>query len=225
MEVAKELAFTIASGPFSGLKLPSRSSWSLGDLPAKLVGLYEQELHPYVLKCVANAPDCIVNVGCADGYYAAAFGRLLPNAAIFGTDIDQKFESEFHETLSINGLKGHFLLDFKFSKAEAFEPFTRIIWIVDCEGYERNIPELEEEIRKKSDFLIECHECFVPNVTENLIDMLSKTHDICIARFSGRNPNDVQAFSHLDSFEKFLMVCEFRAETTQWIYAQARGSQ
>src|SRR3954471_21407829 len=60
---------TVLNGPFAGLVYPSVDA-SLASLFAKLLGSYEREIHPVVEKiCTAEYTD-IVNVGCAEGYYA-----------------------------------------------------------------------------------------------------------------------------------------------------------
>src|SRR5215831_3414954 len=57
---------TITAGPFKGARLPV--SWR--DRGSKLLGFYEQELHPFIEAVIEWKPDVVVNVGCAEGYYA-----------------------------------------------------------------------------------------------------------------------------------------------------------
>src|SRR4051794_14124388 len=39
----------VTSGPFVGVQFPDLASWSDGDFGSKLLGSYEQELHPIIL--------------------------------------------------------------------------------------------------------------------------------------------------------------------------------
>ncbi len=60
--------FTIFSGPFAGMAYVARAVGSA--VVPKLVGSYEQELHG-VLADIAQTPYMVVvDVGCAEGYYA-----------------------------------------------------------------------------------------------------------------------------------------------------------
>ncbi len=69
---------TIAAGPFAGMRYLDASSGSV--LGAKLLGCYEAELHGVVREVCAMQPDVVVDVGAAEGYYAAGFARFPANA-------------------------------------------------------------------------------------------------------------------------------------------------
>jgi len=64
---------TVVTAPFAGMRLMRATSWGDGDLAPKLLGYYEAELHPAMAKAVARNPKTIVNIGCAEGYYASAW--------------------------------------------------------------------------------------------------------------------------------------------------------
>jgi hypothetical protein len=73
--IAGGLDWNVESGPFAGMKyLPG---FCEGILP-KLLGSYEQELWP-ALHSIASLPiQAVINIGCAEGYYAVGLARLLP---------------------------------------------------------------------------------------------------------------------------------------------------
>ena len=71
----------VLSGPFAGMAMLPESSWGDGDLAPKLLGCYEAELHPAIAKAISRKPKNIVNIGCAEGYYAVGMARA---AAIAG---------------------------------------------------------------------------------------------------------------------------------------------
>src|ERR671916_736294 len=61
---------SVVAGPFAG---PAYPDWGIAhvDLFApKLLGCYELELHEALKDAIAAAPDLVVNIGAADGYYA-----------------------------------------------------------------------------------------------------------------------------------------------------------
>src|SRR5271170_2035809 len=67
----------VAAGLFQGLRLLPDVSWGVGDNAAKLVGLYEAELHPALHDLALTPPPVVINVGCAEGYYAVGLARLF----------------------------------------------------------------------------------------------------------------------------------------------------
>ena len=66
----------VLSGPFKGMvHTPRRQG---GGIANKLIGSYEAELHPVINELLNKSYDHIINIGCAEGYYAvgmALFGK------------------------------------------------------------------------------------------------------------------------------------------------------
>jgi hypothetical protein len=54
----------VQTGPFQGTTLIPRYMWGDGDTAAKLMGVYEDELHGFVEQAIAHKPDVVINVGC-----------------------------------------------------------------------------------------------------------------------------------------------------------------
>src|SRR5262245_39167245 len=75
---------TITGGPFKGARLSVSSS----DRGSQLLGFYEQELHPFIEAVIEWKPDVVVNVGCAEGYYAIGMAKRIPDAKSFAYDLD-----------------------------------------------------------------------------------------------------------------------------------------
>src|ERR1700686_4848787 len=63
-------AGVVQSGPFKGMRLSDQTTWGDGDLGAKILGCYEQELWPHLEGARRGAYRRVINVGCAEGYYA-----------------------------------------------------------------------------------------------------------------------------------------------------------
>jgi protein-L-isoaspartate O-methyltransferase len=53
-----------------------------GALAPRLIGTYEDELHPHLAEALAADPEVILDIGCAEGYYAAGLARLAPGAVV-----------------------------------------------------------------------------------------------------------------------------------------------
>lgn len=73
----------VASGPFAGMRLHPEYS----ELP-KFLGTYEANLHPAIRRLTARRYDVILNIGCAEGYYAIGFARAVPGAQVQAFDTD-----------------------------------------------------------------------------------------------------------------------------------------
>src|SRR5512140_2013789 len=61
----------VLSGPFKGMRYGDFSYNSA--LIPKLLGTYEADLHNWVGEALATGYDAVINVGCAEGYYAVGF--------------------------------------------------------------------------------------------------------------------------------------------------------
>ena len=85
--VLEELKWKIAAGPFAGMRYITRSCGS--KLAPKLIGCYERELHPAIEQIIAGNYQRIIDIGCAEGYYAVglAWKTNLPVVA-FDTNPD-----------------------------------------------------------------------------------------------------------------------------------------
>jgi len=67
--------------------LPVSESWE-DDRGSKLLGFYEQELRPFIEAVIEWKPDVVLNVGCAEGYYAIGMAKRILGAKIFAYDVD-----------------------------------------------------------------------------------------------------------------------------------------
>ncbi|MDZ7906377.1 MAG: hypothetical protein U5N55_11810 [Cypionkella sp.] len=54
-----------------------------GSSPARLLGAYEASLHPVIKDICTCDYAQIIDVGCAEGYYAVGLARRLPAARVF----------------------------------------------------------------------------------------------------------------------------------------------
>src|SRR5258708_2393023 len=80
-EISKATQGKVATGPFASMKL----DYELFPVHAspKFLGTYEQELHSTIERVIQLAPNCVLNVGCAEGFYAVGMARRLKDARVF----------------------------------------------------------------------------------------------------------------------------------------------
>jgi hypothetical protein len=57
---------------------------------AKVLGVYERETAEFLRDAMRRSYDVIVNVGCAEGYYAVGLARHFANAKVFAFDIQRR---------------------------------------------------------------------------------------------------------------------------------------
>jgi hypothetical protein len=76
----------VIAGPFAGMLYGN--DVNCGAYVAKLVGSYEQELHQVVHEIIGRDYRTIVDVGCAEGYYAVGLALKTKSAEIHAFDTD-----------------------------------------------------------------------------------------------------------------------------------------
>src|SRR5258708_39673128 len=76
----------VLSGPFLGMPYLNEIIW--GPITPKWIGSYEAELHSVVEQLIAGEYREIVNVGCAEGYYAVGLASRIPKVKVLAFDLD-----------------------------------------------------------------------------------------------------------------------------------------
>lgn len=179
-EVFQSFGNKVLSGPFIGMEIPPRPVWQDGNNSAKLVGSYEIELQPAFEKAIARAPDTVVNVGCAEGYYAVGLARRLPKAAVYALDVKVGTLAVCRVYADKNEVGGRLTIQEGADQSEQMPVGSgRHLYVVDCEGAELDLldpakcPNL-----LKSDIIIETHDFLREGTSLALVDRFSATHDI-----------------------------------------------
>jgi len=211
----------VLSGPFKGMQLVREKAWDDGNLSTKCLGCYEEELHGEIERQIARLAKIerpkIVDLGCAEGYYAVGLARRLPNAEVWGVDICKQSLDILDVAAKINGV--HVLTDQAIAEVMQKPDFV----LVDVEGDEINylkldwFPDLE-----RADILVECHDCDELPITTPLFDRFQVTHDIELIEEGARNPNKFEILRRQRSLHRWMAVCEGRPCTMQWLAMRAK---
>src|SRR5262249_1068896 len=132
---------TVTYGLFTGLILPDEESWG-HHRGSKILGLYEKELESALKDVVRSEPDVVVNIGCAEGFYALGLARLIPNVKVIAYDIDERAQKICEHGRQLNNLDGAFEIR-GYCSAEELQNLTQIskrpFALIDCEGGEREL--------------------------------------------------------------------------------------
>jgi len=218
----------VRSGPFAGMDYVVKAAE--GALLPRLLGVYERELHPDLLTFAAEGLDHVIDIGCAEGYYAVGLARLMPGVTVNAYDIDETARRRCGLLAAANGVSERVVVRgaFQGEDFDAYRGRGRVLVFIDAEGFEDEIlrPDLYPAL---ADFnvIVETHPGFREGVTERLIARFAPTHDI--KRFDPRVekadlPDQLTGRSHLD----MMLACwEWRAGPTPWLIMRPkmRGSQ
>lgn len=219
---------SVLSGPFKGLLYPSLKSNGSPLLP-KLIGAYEAELHEEVFAAIKADYTEIIDIGCAEGYYAVGFAIKNPNLKIFAFDTSDTAQSLCKAMAVANGVDSIVeVLGACYKQRLLSLPIRkRALVISDCEGYELKIfsEELIFELRK-SDFLIETHDCFDPSNSNTLKARFGKTHTVN-SIFSVSDKKKIRSYKFHETLgipDKYLysLYAEERIGTTEWIICKSK---
>ena len=196
-----------------------------GALVPRLLGTYESELHPHFSAFVQEGLDVIVDVGCAEGYYAVGLARLAPGVTVHARDIDEKARTACAELARRNGVAERVLIGGEFTP-EDFQAFAgqRVLVLVDAEGAEADIldPARGPALAHMS-IIVETHDVFRRGAEALITSRFSETHDIVRVEQQPKSfdmPDWLRSLSHLD---QLLAVWEFRLQPTPWLVMRPKA--
>lgn len=169
----------VQAGPFTGMKYLRQPRFSR--YAAKILGVYEAEIHSWLEMICQKDIRSVINIGCAEGYYAVGLARRLPKAKILGVDIDVGMEASLKELAQANSVTGRirFATTFDPHLADVALEGTSLL-IVDIEGSEVELfasASLIESLRDTI-ILVEIHDQFRPGVEERIRRLFHATHTI-----------------------------------------------
>lgn len=214
----------VLDGPLKGLDfLPNSAE---GCHIAKLMGCYEQPLLPYVEQAIQANYQTILNIGCAEGYYAVGMARRMPDTKVLAFDLNPKAQTVCAELAAKNGVQDRITIGALF-KPEDFATYAgqKVLVVCDIEGGELDLlaPQKAPALAGM-DLIVESHECLVPGITKALIERFSSTHDISVIEDNGQRqlPNAPAWFNNLAHLDQLLAVWEWRSGPTPWLVMKAK---
>jgi SAM-dependent methyltransferase len=220
--LARKHGLVVLTGPFQGMKYLSEAVCS--SLTPKLLGSYESELHEALAQIIAADYETVVDIGCAEGFYAVGLALRLQHARVYAFDIDARARELCRELAAINQVSERITIqgecDHKGLQALLGSP---ALIVSDCEGCELGLldPALVPGL-KTSDLLVELHDMFDDRITPTLMARFCPTHDITLIDSAERDPS---LFPELKDFSLLMQrtaVAEFRHAQARWAYMRAK---
>jgi hypothetical protein len=212
----------VQTGPFAGMTIIPSTSWGDGDTAAKLLGVYEDELHPCIYHAVDQRPDMFINVGCAEGYYAIGLSRLLGHVPGIAVDINLGATKITMENAIANMTRNmeyvNVMADCAWLESK-IKLANNPLLIVDCESYEIELLDpAKVSSLKRSIILVECHDCMTPGITDTLIQRFKDTHNIDAIKQQYKDPYKFDFLEEISDCDKWALVHEGRPSTMTWLY-------
>ena len=213
----------VASGPFKGLKYPGVRSYGSALLP-KLIGSYESELHETLEALLTNDYATIVDIGCAEGYYAIGIALRSQSAKVYAFDTSPDAQAICLEMAKLNGAANRVTIG-SFCDENTLRAISlgnRSLIICDCEGYEGKLFTKELcAFLAPHDLIIETHDFIDIELSAKMREVFASTHRIQ----SFKSTDDIQK-AHTYSFPQVLpydrrtrrlILGERRPGTMEWL--------
>jgi len=219
----------VIQGPLAGLDFLPQSSE--GCHIAKLLGCYEQPLQPYIEQAIGAAYATILNIGCAEGYYAVGMARRMPHTRVLAFDLNAKVQQTCASLAARNGVADRVQVGGVFRPEDFAAHVTgtgqRVLVLCDIEGAERELldPQVAPALRGM-DLIVKANECLAAGTVQLLAERFATSHDILMVRDNGQRslqqmPEWFLSLAHLD---QLLATWEWRIGATPWLVMTARGA-
>ncbi len=208
----------VFQGPFAGMTYVKQSSE--GALIARLLGTYESELHPYLKHFFeGQGVDCVIDVGCAEGYYAVGLARMHPTLTVYAYDIDAYARGACKELAEKNGVSDRVIIGERFSPAD-FQGFEgrKCLVMVDTEGAELEILDpAQGPALAGMNIIVETHDIFTKGALATLMERFKDTHDIDRVEAKLKSIELPGWFKPLAPMDHLLATWEWRMSPTPWL--------
>lgn len=209
---------TIQAGPFAGMHFVTRAS-EAGVAP-KLLGCYEAALQPVVEEIVEAGFRRIVDIGCADGYYAVGLARRLPAAEILAFDIDPVARDHCAALAEANEVADRVTIAGEFRG----EDFGRLsgpdtLVFIDAEGAEDELldPAAYPALTSLT-ILAECHDGLKPGLAGRIAERFAESHLVRRIEAILPSPALPSWFDKVSELDRLLAVWEWRNGPTPWLF-------
>jgi hypothetical protein len=213
----------VMQGPFQGLDFLPQSAE--GCHIAKLLGCYEQPLQSFIEEAINFGYNKILNIGCAEGYYAVGMARRMPTTQVLAFDLNPKAQEVCRLLAEQNGVSKQVSVGALFTP-EDFEAHAgeMVLVLCDIEGAERDLLDPDKSIPLKGmDIIVESHECLIPGITQLLINRFKDTHEITLVQDNGQRHLEKSNpwFFNLAHLDQLLAIWEWRSGPTPWLVMKA----
>ncbi|MEI6713247.1 MAG: class I SAM-dependent methyltransferase [Verrucomicrobiota bacterium] len=214
----------VLNGPFAGMLYLNEPVW--GSITPRWIGCYERALWPIVNDIIKRGYSRVIDVGCAEGYYAAGLCRALPGVEVFAFDMDPESQCQLDRLWKLNSSPGNLhingLLD---HDGLASLGISGSLLICDIEGGEMDLLNpVECPTLTKLDVLVEVHETATATVADNVAVLKGRfalSHSVEILP-EQRDSQSLQGVHSLSPEALKKATSEGRPYEQVWLWMRAR---
>jgi len=218
----------VQNGPFAGLMLTEAEAGSM--LLPKLIGCYEKELHPAIEQISQSNYDIILDIGCAEGYYACGFALRThdSNTHVIAFDINPDAIRITQKVAELNGLT-HRVECRSICNHDTFDIIRgkKALIFCDIEGAELELldPSKAESLLE-CDILVEIHDGPTGTlIHDTLVKRFQETHKWHTLPFIGRSSADLYNLKwYIPNTWHSYAMNEHRKLGLQWLFFFKRNS-
>lgn len=197
----------------------------------KLLGTYEQELTPVLMRLDANPPQVVFDVGASEGYYAVglAWRWKAARTHVYAWESDPRSMAMIRAGSVENHLQDRITVSGECTELELYEAIQKLrpgLVVMDIEGAEREVCSqrcLEASEGTQSVWIVECHH---PDIVETLKARFEGRFQVEVIPNQPRTPADIRIRLPLFSTpllnDRRRLVNEGRPFPTPWIVAFPR---
>lgn len=212
----------VRQGPFAGMVYPGFVSFNSARLP-KLFGTYESELYPDLERLLTQAPEIVIDIGAADGYYAVGIAKRLPQTPVRCFDLNPEALA-FCQQMAVKNQVQNLSIETLFHP----EYFTELsgkkaLLIVDIDGGEKPLftPEAVANLNESS-LIIETHDYLDQTITSGLIALFSASHNIKVINFKTDKSDEAPKVISSLSAQDTSTVMRERIVDNKWLILEPR---
>ena len=182
----------------------------------------KKRIQDEILFFIEKKPPLIIDIGCAEGYYAVGLAKLLPETKVIAADSSPAARSLCLRLANHNKCKNVSVTGTVTSESLVEYPLKDALIICDCEGFEKKLftPQNIDHFKNTS-LIIETHDLVDLSISAYLENLFKNTHHIkTIASLDDIQKVKYYHFPELDGLnpaERKVVLAESRPTIMEWL--------
>ena len=210
---------SVRYGPFAGMNYINLITTGSQLLP-KILGSYEEPIQYWIEDILAKPYKTIVDVGCAEGYYAVGFATKLSDITVYAYDLDRAAIQQCRELIILNNVSDKVVVGELFETKELekiYRKDSNFLLFCDIEGAEKDLLNVNTSpLLKYIDIIVEAHDFIYPGITELLVGRFKDSHNIDIIEDYTRNSTKYPILKENNKFN-IEVLDEKRPSGMKWL--------
>lgn len=214
----------VMGGPYRGMKY--LAELHLPHFAAKLLGTFEQELHPWIQGWLRADYEAVFDLGCRDGYHAVGLARARPDLAVVAYDEAPENRTLTRRLAALNGVGARVRVEREppWPLLERRDGARTLVLSRPGSGLEAWLESVSPAALNGVDLLLEAVDMDGPGPNEAVLrDRFGETHAVACFRHGGRRSLDCPVdHPELSAATRLALVDECRDHPTCWFFIAAR---